>query len=215
MNESSVLAVWTQEQMYDRIVKLLENAEIEVLAFLNSYTLTISTDNEKFQTPKREARKRGVKFRYITEITRENLSYCKRQLDMVDELRHINKVRGNFLISESESISSLEVSPQHPITDGYYTNSKKMVKMMEYVFETLWDNSIPAVERINQLEKGSYSPSSSSYAVAKKEKKKIIDRFYACSKCNSVFIFTDDVEAHRAETGHEGVKEFPFFKSNH
>jgi two-component system, OmpR family, sensor histidine kinase VicK len=169
MNESSVLAVWTQEQMYDRIVKLIENAKTEVLAFLNSYTLMISTDNEKFQTPKREARKRGVKFRYITEITKDNLSYCKRQLDMVDELRHINKVRGNFLMSESESIASQEVSLQHPITDGYYTDSKKIVKMMGYIFETLWDNAIPAEERINQLETGSYSLSSSSYAIAKEE----------------------------------------------
>ncbi len=204
--------LWSQEQMFDRIIKLIENARIEVLAFLNAYTLTISTDNELFQAPKREARKRGVKFRYITEITKNNLSYCKRQLDMVDELRHLNKVRGNFLISESESVSSLEVSPQHPITDGYYTNSKKLVQMMGYVFETLWDNAIPAEERINQLETGRYSPSRSSHATAKEEKKKVIDRFYICSKCNSAFIFVDDMEEHQTATGHEGAKEFPFFE---
>ncbi|HEX2557291.1 MAG TPA: hypothetical protein VHK86_03125 [Nitrososphaera sp.] len=213
MNESSILAMWTQEEMYDRIVKLIENAKTEVLAFLNAYTLTISTDNEKFQTPKREARRRGVKFRYITEVTKDNLSYCKRQLNMVDELRHLNNLRGNFLISESESVSSLEVSPQHPITEGYYTDNKKLVEMMRYVFETLWDNAIPAEERINQLEAGIYySPSESSSAIAKEEKKKIIDRFYICSKCNSAFIFVDDMEEHQASTGHEGVKEFPFFE---
>jgi hypothetical protein len=212
MNESSVLSLWTQEEMYDRIIKLIENAEIEVLAFLNAYTLTISTDNEKFQIPKREARKRGVKFQYITEITQDNLSYCKRQLNMVDELRHLNKVRGNFITSESESVSSLEVSPQHPITDGYYTNSKKLVKMMKYVFETLWDNAISAGERINQLETGIYSPNGPSYTIAKEEKKKVIDRFYICSKCNSAFIFAEDIEEHQAATGHDGAKEFPFFE---
>ena len=79
MDDSSVVAMWTLEQMYYMIVKLIENARIEVFAFLNAYTLTISTDNEKFQIPKREARKRGVKFRYITEITKGNLSYCKRR----------------------------------------------------------------------------------------------------------------------------------------
>src|SRR5215510_13824896 len=105
MSESSVLSLWTQEQMYDKIVTLIENARIEVLAFLNSNTLTISTDEERFQTPKREVRKRGVKLQYITEVTKDNLEYCKRQLDLVDELRHINKVRGIF--------SSVKVSLSH------------------------------------------------------------------------------------------------------
>ena len=132
---------------------------------------------------------------------------------MVDELRHLDKVRGNFLISESESISSLEISPQHPITDGYYTDSDKLVKMMKFVFETLWDNSIPAAEKINELETGSYySQRESSSTIAKEEKKKIIDRFYICSRCNSAFIYAEDIEEHRTTTGHEGTKEFPFFE---
>jgi len=159
--------------MYDKIVKLLEGAKIEVLACLNAYTLTISTDNKKFQIPKREASKRGVKFQYITEITKDNLSYCKKQLDMVDELRHIAKVRSNFLISESESVSSLEISPKHPITDGYYTNNAKLVKMMRYVFETLWDNAIPAEERIHELETVSYNPKGTNHAITKEERKKV------------------------------------------
>jgi hypothetical protein len=214
MNESSVLEMWTREQMYVRIVKLIENARTEVLAFLNAYTLTISTDNEKFQIPKREARKRGVKFRYITEITEDNLSYCKRQLDMVDELRHIDKVRGNFLMNESESIASEEISPQRPITDGYWTNSDKVVKMMRYIFETLWENSIPAEEKINQLETGRRAPNSSKHAISKEEKKKVIDRFYVCSQCNSVFIFADDMIEHQTATGHVETKEFQFFNKS-
>lgn len=211
MKQSSVLLMWNQEQMYDRIIRLLEEARIEVLAFLNAYTLTISTDNERFQIPKREARKRGVKLRYITEITTDNLSYCKRQLDMVDELRHLNKVRGNFLMSESEFIASHEISPQHPITEGFYSNVKKIVKLQGYVFETLWDNALPAAERINQLETGSYSPSRPSYGISKEEKKRVIDRFYVCPQCNSTFIFADDAEEHQAATGHGSAKEFPFF----
>jgi hypothetical protein len=33
------------------------------------------------------AKKRGVRLRYITEITNENISYCRQLLTMVDELR--------------------------------------------------------------------------------------------------------------------------------
>jgi two-component system sensor histidine kinase VicK len=211
MNQNSVLLMWNQDQMYERIIKLLENARIEVLAFLNAYTLTISTDNEKFQFPKREARKRGVKMRYITEITRSNLVYCKRQVHLVDELRHLNKVRGNFLMSESEFTASHEVSPQHPITDGFYSNNMKIVELQRHVFESLWDNAIPAGERISQLEARSYTSIRARSAIPKEEKKRVIDRFYVCSKCNSTFMFVDDVKEHQAATGHAGVKEFPFF----
>lgn len=69
--------------MFDRIIRFLENAKTDVLAFFSSYTLVITTDNELFQAPKWAARARGVDLRYITEITKDNLSYCKRRLNMV------------------------------------------------------------------------------------------------------------------------------------
>ena len=47
--------------MFDRIIRFLENAKTEVLAFLSSYTFIIATDNELIQAPKRAARARGVK----------------------------------------------------------------------------------------------------------------------------------------------------------
>jgi two-component system, OmpR family, sensor histidine kinase VicK len=34
-----------------------------------------------------DAKNRGVKLLYVTEINRDNLSYCKQLLTMVDELR--------------------------------------------------------------------------------------------------------------------------------
>jgi hypothetical protein len=36
-----------------------------------------------------DAKKRGVKLRCVTEITKDNISYCKQTMKMVDELRHI------------------------------------------------------------------------------------------------------------------------------
>ena len=71
MNISGILIMWNQEQMLDQIVKLIESAKTEVFAFLNAYTLTITTDNDLLQIPKRAARGRGVKFHYITEITQK------------------------------------------------------------------------------------------------------------------------------------------------
>jgi hypothetical protein len=203
--------LWNQEQMYDRIMELLENAEMEVLGFFNAHVFTISTDEETLQRPKREARKRGVKFRYITEITKDNLSYCKRQLDTVDELRHLDKVMGNFLMSEHEFIASHDISPQHPITDGFYSNVKKIVKLQGYIFETLWEHAISAAERINQLEAANASSGKTGYTVEKEPRKRVLDRFYVCKQCNTIFVYAEDLKEHQTTTGHREAKEFPFF----
>ena len=48
-----------------------------------------------------DAKKRGVKLRYATEITKDNISYCKQMMTMVDELRHLDGIKGNFYISET------------------------------------------------------------------------------------------------------------------
>ena len=51
-----------------------------------------------------DAKSRGVKIRYLTEIT-ENISYCKELMKIVDELRHLDGIKGNFMISESEYLA--------------------------------------------------------------------------------------------------------------
>ena len=45
---------------------------------------------------------KGIKLSYLTEITKDNLYYCKELLSMVDELRHLDSIRGNFYVSEKE-----------------------------------------------------------------------------------------------------------------
>ena len=41
------------------------------------------------------AKSRGVHLRYLTEITKDNLSYCKELMKIVDELRHLDGIKGN------------------------------------------------------------------------------------------------------------------------
>src|SRR5437867_3215501 len=46
-----------------------------------------------------ECYKRGVKIRFITEITVKNIFYCRRIMQ-VAELRHLDDVKGNFGIGD-------------------------------------------------------------------------------------------------------------------
>ena len=52
-----------------------------------------------------DAKARSVRLRYITEITKDNLSYCKELALLVDELRHLDGIKGNFMLSESEYLA--------------------------------------------------------------------------------------------------------------
>lgn len=102
-----------------------------------------------------EARRRGIKIRYATEINKDNVSYCKQMIKLVDDLRHLDGVKGNFYISEREYIAPLIFHEAgKPASQIIYTNIKELVEHQKYVFETLWTKTIPAEQRIKEIEEG-------------------------------------------------------------
>ena len=102
-----------------------------------------------------DARKRGVKLRYATEINKDNISYCKQMLAMVDELRHLEGIKGNFYISESGYLAPASFHEAgQPAAQIIYSNVKELIEHQKYVFETLWSKTIPAEQRIREIEEG-------------------------------------------------------------
>jgi hypothetical protein len=96
---------------------------------------------------------RGVKRRLITEITRDNLQYCK-QLASLVELRHLEGVKGNFAVSETEYMATAILYKTEPITQIIYSNAGAVVEQHRYLFDTLWTKAIPAQQKILQIEEG-------------------------------------------------------------
>ena len=103
------------------------------------------------------AKDRGVKFRYITEITKENIFYCKQIIKEFDaELRHLDEVKGNFEISDGgkEYIATANLQKAKPLKQLIYSNVKEIGEQQQYVFNTLWNKAIPAQEKIKEIEEG-------------------------------------------------------------
>ena len=46
----------------------------------------------------------GITPRYIIEITKENIEYCRNLMEIVD-LRHMDKLKGNFFLNDREYVS--------------------------------------------------------------------------------------------------------------
>jgi signal transduction histidine kinase len=96
---------------------------------------------------------REVKIRWITDITKDNLTYCK-DLMQYAEVRHISHLNGNFGVSEREYIAAAKIKERQPIPTLIYSNSKELVEQQQYLFLALWENAVPVEHIISEIEQG-------------------------------------------------------------
>jgi two-component system sensor histidine kinase VicK len=105
------------------------------------------------------AKRRGIKLRYITEINHHNFEDCKDLLGIVHELRHLDGIKTNFMISEREYLAPLIQEKSEAIASEHiYSDMAQIVEHGQCIFDTLWSKSIPAEERIKQLMNGEIAP---------------------------------------------------------
>src|SRR6478672_1649153 len=97
---------------------------------------------------------RGIKLRFITEITKDNIANCK-ELMKIAELRHLDGVKGNFGISDGNNYGgSANVKEGHPPVEIMRSNVRAFVDQQQFFFETLWSKSIPGEQKIKEIEEG-------------------------------------------------------------
>jgi signal transduction histidine kinase len=102
-----------------------------------------------------DAKGRGVKLRYLTEITRDNIAACKELMTIVDELRHLDGIKGNFMISETEYLAPVILFEKGKIASQIIcSNVKEILDQHLYMFDTLWNNAISAQQRIREIDEG-------------------------------------------------------------
>ncbi len=132
------------------------NATSAIFVCGDSISPSIIVQIEPIKNILRDCIKRGIKYRYITEITKDNILYCKEISKIIepDSLRHLDKVKGNFAVTESEYIATSTLQDAQPLQQMIYSNVKEIVEQHKYLFETLWNKSIPAIQKIRELEKG-------------------------------------------------------------
>jgi two-component system sensor histidine kinase VicK len=101
-----------------------------------------------------DIRKRGGKIRAFTEITKDNVAYCKELMKIVDELRHLDGVKGGIAVSETEYMATTILEEAKPLTQVIYSNVREVVEQGQYIFDTLWNMAIPAERKIREIEEG-------------------------------------------------------------
>jgi two-component system sensor histidine kinase VicK len=102
-----------------------------------------------------DAKGRGVKLRYLTDITHDNIAACKELMTLVHELRHLDGMRGNFMVSETEYRAPVILFEKGKIASQIIcSNVKEILDQQQYMFDTLWNKAISGQQRIKEIEKG-------------------------------------------------------------
>jgi hypothetical protein len=103
----------------------------------------------------KQLKEKGVRLRFITEITKDNLHYCK-EMAKVLELRHLDGIKGNLGIIDGgrEYRAYPRIKPGVPPDVLIRSTAKVFVEQQQFFFETLWKKAIPAKQRFKEIEEG-------------------------------------------------------------
>jgi two-component system sensor histidine kinase VicK len=144
------------ENVIDAGLKFISNAKTKIDACMDYSRPAIAIDTESISKSLANIKARnGIRIRVLTEITSKNLSYCKQSAVLVDELRHLDGIKGSFYISEGEYLAPAIFHEERKVASQMiYSNVRELVEHQQYVFDTLWNKSIPSEEKIKEIEEG-------------------------------------------------------------
>jgi hypothetical protein len=94
-----------KQNVINTVLQFTSNAKSRIDACVDYTRPSLSIEIEHLKKAFLDAKGGGVKLRYVTEVTENNIGYCKQLIKMVDELRHIEGIKGNFYISDTEYIA--------------------------------------------------------------------------------------------------------------
>ncbi|MFL6343311.1 MAG: ATP-binding protein [Nitrososphaeraceae archaeon] len=137
-----------------RGVYFMSNVKKRMDIYFDYSAPSIVVEVQEYRNGYIDIRKRGGKIRAFTEITKDNINYCKELMKLVDELRHLNGVKGGLAVSETEYMATTVLEEAKPLTQVIFSSVKEVVEQGQYIFDTLWNTAIPAEQKIREIEEG-------------------------------------------------------------
>src|SRR5215469_3986699 len=127
------------ETIINTYLRVIHNAKSRWDYFADVSSLSaVPLEFEAIRKAILEAKARDTRSRFITEITKESISYAKEFMKIV-ELRHLDGVKGNFGVSDSEyiAISTTGTSQDEPksVPHAVYSNKRGDAQQHQFIFE--------------------------------------------------------------------------------
>jgi two-component system, OmpR family, sensor histidine kinase VicK len=145
--------IYGSDKTTKAILEFLKSAEFSMNICADRTWPSVAMGVEVYKKGLSELKARKVRFRAITDITRDNVKHCK-ELVQIAELRHLDGIKGNFGISEKVYTASATLREAALLQQVIYSNVKAILEQQHYVFETLWNKAISAEGKIREIEQG-------------------------------------------------------------
>src|SRR5215467_8603161 len=117
------------ENVVDHLVQFMDKAQVRIDVCVDNTRPGLAIEIGRLKDTFFDAKRRRVKIRYITEITKDNLDYCKELTSIVDELRHLDGIKGNFYVSEIEYAAPSTLHEKGKSSDMMiYSSAKEIVE---------------------------------------------------------------------------------------
>jgi two-component system, OmpR family, sensor histidine kinase VicK len=143
------------ENVVDFLVEFMHQAKLRIDVCVDHTRPGLCIEIRRLMNAFIDAKKRQVKIRYITEITNDNLDYCKELISIVDEFRHMNGIKGNFYVSEEEYAAPSTLHEKGKSSEMMiYSNVKEIVEHQQYIFDSFWSKAVTAEQKIKEIEEG-------------------------------------------------------------
>lgn len=144
----------------DAIEKIVEDTHQDCKISLDLYCdangPSLMIDYPLYRQLYTHLKKNKVRIRIIVEITKDNIKYCKKIIELFDaHVNHLEGIKGNFAILDNELyLATAIIVRDKPLHELIYSNVKDIVQQNKYLFDTLWKISVPASQKINEIENG-------------------------------------------------------------
>jgi two-component system, OmpR family, sensor histidine kinase VicK len=152
-NSERTEILYGTENTTSAILEFLSDADSKLDVCADSTWPSVAMGIDVFRNALIDVKKRGIRPRYITTITKDNLSYCK-EATKIGELRHLDGIKGNFAVSENEYMASATLQESKLLQQVIYSNVKEVLEQQQYVFDSFWNRYVPAEQKIKEIEKG-------------------------------------------------------------
>jgi hypothetical protein len=142
------------EAAVQRGVEFMKSVKKKMDICFDSRAPSIVVEIDAYRKGYENIKRRGGKIRAFSEITADNIHYVKELMNLVDELRHLDGMKGGIAVSETECMATTVLQEATPLTQVIYSNRREVVEQLQYIFDILWYRAIPARQRIREIEEG-------------------------------------------------------------
>ena len=141
--DTSITRVFYGEEATNKSLEVFSNIKDKFDACGDPISPSVCMGFEPLKRAYLDLKRRGIKIRFITEITSFNLHYCKELLNIVTELRHLDGIMGNFGICDgNEYLAVARIKEDQAVPQLIYCNVREVIDQQQYIFESFWNRAI-------------------------------------------------------------------------